>query len=77
VHSQWPDIDQGCKKQPSTASITFLESIGVVDGVDTIVVDNFQQFSKTIIVAVVTVLAGPLVTLEVIVHVVWILGRPF
>ena len=70
-------LTRDARSNPAQPSITFLESVGVVDGVDTIVVDNFQQFSKTIIVAVVTVLAGPLVPLEVIVHVVWILERPF
>ena len=50
----------------------------MVDGVDTIVGDHFQpNLGSPPIVALATLLAGPLVPLEIIVCVVWVWQRPF
>jgi hypothetical protein len=35
-------LTSDARNNPAQPSIMFLESVGVVDGVDTIVVDNFQ-----------------------------------
>jgi hypothetical protein len=50
----------------------------VVDGVENIVVDTFQHYlGRLPIVALVTVLAGSIVPLDVIVHVVLVREKTF
>ena len=43
MHFEQAEIDQGYKKQVCIASITILESVAAVEGVESIVVDTFQQ----------------------------------